>query len=314
MKEMKFDLAFATLSGALALWSKRVELDKNAEALACRFYIALTLFAQGKFTEAEELHRKVLKCRIESLGQDHYDTLKSMYHIGEQFTVQRRFKEARNICQQVLEKQKKVLGLGHPDTRRTTNMLGVALVELGRRDEAIKMHEQTVQYYKDNIGPESNETIHLMDYLGVLLVSSARHEEAAQVLKQVIEVRSKVLGPQHPWTLSAMGYLSVSYAGLGKHNEAKELREKAVAPVLEWASPEKKSELVQITARDFVKTLFILEQTGGALETHTCREFVRLYTKGLPRRSQQLKIRLAMDIIKAIQSKKTYYQLGGVDC
>lgn len=309
VEERMYGLAFATLSGALALWSKCVELDKNADALVCRFYIAVTLFAQGKYTEAEELHRKVLKYRIESLGQDHDDTLKSMYHIAIESMVRSKFKEARDMCQQLLEKQKKILGLEHRDTRRTTNLLGGALVALGRCDEAIQMHEQTLQYCKDNIGPESKETLAVMIRLGILLAGSPRHEEGTQMLKQVIEVRNKVLGPQHPWTLSAMGHLSTGYASLGKHDEAKELREKVVASLLEWAGPENKSKLAQKT--DLAETLFILDNIGQALENH--REFVRHHKEGLTVRSQELPMQLITDIMRVIESKQTWIKLRRVE-
>lgn len=137
MRISLYNVAFDALSEALRLQSNFVDLDKNTEALVCRFYIAETLFELGKHTEAEELHRKVLECRRALLGQDHEDTIKSMTHIGLQLLRRGKFEEARDICEQAVEKQIKTLGCYHGDTERTLVLLGEAMTEHGKYDGRI---------------------------------------------------------------------------------------------------------------------------------------------------------------------------------
>jgi hypothetical protein len=53
--------------------------------------LACVLDSQGKYEEAETLHRQALELRTKALGTEHPDTLTSMYNLANTLNRQRRY-------------------------------------------------------------------------------------------------------------------------------------------------------------------------------------------------------------------------------
>ena len=58
---------------------------------------------QGRWKEAEKLEVQVLEIIKKELGQEHVDTLNSMYCLAETYSNQEWFKEAQELLVQVLK-------------------------------------------------------------------------------------------------------------------------------------------------------------------------------------------------------------------
>jgi hypothetical protein len=56
---------------------QRVLGDENEDALLMRWYLAEALAAQGKYAEAETMHREVLEVQRQVQGDEHAETLKT---------------------------------------------------------------------------------------------------------------------------------------------------------------------------------------------------------------------------------------------
>jgi hypothetical protein len=66
--------------------------------------------------EAAKMHEEELtKCKM-ILGDDHPDTLTSMYSLAEIYRQQRKMTEVAKMHEEVLTKRKMILGDDHPDT------------------------------------------------------------------------------------------------------------------------------------------------------------------------------------------------------
>ena len=79
--------------------------------------LALVLSDQGKYEEAEEMHRQALKLYETVLGEEHPDTLTSVYCLAYLLHLQQRVREATPLYQRASAGYEKTLGSYHPTTQ-----------------------------------------------------------------------------------------------------------------------------------------------------------------------------------------------------
>jgi Tfp pilus assembly protein PilF len=82
---------------------------------------------QGKYAEAEAMHRQTLQLKETVLGKDHPDTLASMNNLATSLCQQGKYAEAEAMQQQTLQLKETVLGKDHPDTLASMNNLAESL-------------------------------------------------------------------------------------------------------------------------------------------------------------------------------------------
>lgn len=78
--------------------------------------LAIVVREQGKYEEAEVMHREALSVRERVLGKEHRDTLTSMNDLAIVLSVHGKLVEAVEIHRGLLAVTEKVLGKEHPDT------------------------------------------------------------------------------------------------------------------------------------------------------------------------------------------------------
>jgi tetratricopeptide (TPR) repeat protein len=71
---------------------------------------------QGKYDEAEAMHRRALEGREKALGLKHPDTLTSVYYLAFLFHKKHHYSAAVGLYQRAYEGYMKVLGSRHPTT------------------------------------------------------------------------------------------------------------------------------------------------------------------------------------------------------
>ena len=76
--------------------------------------LALVLRGQGKYEQAEEMHRQVLRLMETVLGKQHPDTLTSMNNLAYLLSNRKRFSEADALYQTALKGYGKTLVPDHP--------------------------------------------------------------------------------------------------------------------------------------------------------------------------------------------------------
>jgi Tetratricopeptide repeat len=74
------------------------------------------LKSQGKYDEAEAMHRRALELRQTVLGKEHPGTLTSMNNLALVLESQGKYYDASTLCQQAFSGFRKTLGEGHPTT------------------------------------------------------------------------------------------------------------------------------------------------------------------------------------------------------
>jgi len=119
------------------------ELD--SDSLKYRNMLACAVGGQGRYGEAEKLHRQCLEARKNALGEVHPDTLASINNLALAVYGQGRYEEAEELHRQCLEGRKNALGETHPYTLRTIHNLANAVREQGRHEEAEELRRQYLE-------------------------------------------------------------------------------------------------------------------------------------------------------------------------
>ncbi|KAJ5346989.1 uncharacterized protein N7506_000242 [Penicillium brevicompactum] len=97
------------------------------------------LSMQGKYKEAEALHRQALEAREKVFGWGHYDMFIIVGNLSDVLSRQGKYEEAEAMHQRALEALEKVWGCEHPGTLTIVNSLGNVLSVQGKYKEAEAM-------------------------------------------------------------------------------------------------------------------------------------------------------------------------------
>jgi tetratricopeptide (TPR) repeat protein len=79
--------------------------------------LGLVLESQGKYEEAEAMHRRALEAREKVLGREHPDTLVSVSQLGSVLERQGKYEESFSLYSRACDGYSIVLGEHHPITR-----------------------------------------------------------------------------------------------------------------------------------------------------------------------------------------------------
>lgn len=117
------------------------------------------LLAQGKFTVAEQLSRRVLEARACLFGEKHPDTLKSINYLANTLRMKGKFSETETLYRKALSGRFEVLGPTHPDTLTSTSNLATMLESQGKLEEAKLLHERALEGREKVFGLRHPDTL-----------------------------------------------------------------------------------------------------------------------------------------------------------
>jgi tetratricopeptide (TPR) repeat protein len=116
--------------------------------------LALVLYRQGKYEEAETMHRQTLARREKVLGHEHPSTLVSMNNLAAVLDRQGKYEEAETMHRQTLARSEKVLGDEHPDTLTSVSCLAYLLAHQSRYNEALALYKRACAGYQAVLGKD----------------------------------------------------------------------------------------------------------------------------------------------------------------
>lgn len=129
----------------------------NATGIAnrCGWYLHL----QGKYEEAEAMHRRALTIREKVLRADHPDTLTSVNNLGGALHGQGKYEEAEAMHRRALTGYEKVLGANHPNTLTSMWHLSYFWKEQGQDVKAVQLLQSCIQLQHQKLGPSHPHTM-----------------------------------------------------------------------------------------------------------------------------------------------------------
>ncbi|MGO9485481.1 MAG: CHAT domain-containing tetratricopeptide repeat protein [Rhodomicrobium sp.] len=179
--------------------------------------------AQGRYGEAEPLHKRAIAAFERVLGKERSETLTSVNNLASLYHEQGRYGEAESLYRRVLEASERTLGREHPDTLRSLYNLAALYDNQGRSDEAEPLYRRLLAAAERVLGREHPKTLTTMNNLAFLYQGQRRYSEAEPLYRRVLEARERVLGKQHPETLISLANLATLYDDQGRYNEAEPL-------------------------------------------------------------------------------------------
>jgi tetratricopeptide (TPR) repeat protein len=178
---------------------------------------------QGKFAEAEQLHRQALDIKRRVLGEEHPATLDSVNNLAIVVTMQGQFAEAEQLHRQALAIRQRILGKEHPRTLDSASNLAVVLERQRKYAEAESLNTQVLEVRRRVLGEDHPSTVNSKHNLAHALESQDKYAEAEPLYAQVLEVRRRIMGGRHPETLRTAGRLAHVLDALGRPAEAEPL-------------------------------------------------------------------------------------------
>ena len=183
-------------------------------------HLGRCLYSNGRYAEAEQVHRQTLDLRIKASGAEDPDTLTSSACLAEALSHHGKYAEAERLHRETLEIRKKVLGVEHPDTMNSMQYLAQALVGAGAYRDAERIHRETRDLRAKVLHLEHRSTLTSMSYLAEVLNQQGKYEEAEQMHQQTLDTRVRLFGLNFPATLASMSCLGVTQRNLRKYDAA----------------------------------------------------------------------------------------------
>jgi tetratricopeptide (TPR) repeat protein len=194
----------------------------DPEFLSAENDLACTLHEEGKLTEAEGLHDRVLAARRKLFGNEHPDVLQSLHNLARLREDEGKLPEAEALYRQILAVRE---ALSSYDLRRTLLLqsLGALLTTRGRLDEAALRLEDSFSVRRRILPDEHPDIARSLAELGRLAQAKHRYPEAEAAYRQSLERLRRQLGESHPDTLTVANNLGALLAETGRAGEAEGL-------------------------------------------------------------------------------------------
>ncbi|KAI4122619.1 MAG: hypothetical protein LQ338_005713 [Usnochroma carphineum] len=193
---------------------------------------ALVYSDMGRLQEALQLRERVVEAYRRTLGDEHPNTISSIYHLALSYRPIGRYQEALQLLERSVEANKRTLGDEHRHTLLSIQSLALIYAEVGRPQEAIRLLERLVEANKRTLGDEHPDTLASRHDPAFTYTDShvGGYQEALLLLKRVVEAEKKTLGDEHPDTLHSMYMLAFTYSNrdIGRYQEALPLFERVV--------------------------------------------------------------------------------------
>ncbi|KIW78089.1 hypothetical protein Z517_07922 [Fonsecaea pedrosoi CBS 271.37] len=217
------DLISHTLS--LTKYGELVD-PNNAEILTARGNAAAYWCERGRYHEAREMYRQIL--RIGSTG----DTEAIQWELGlaQVNWHLSNHSESALLYEQVLRIRQSQLGADHPDVLQVVENLALVYRSQARYEEARSMLEHVLESRRKSLGRDDLVTVQAIENLAIIINESgeaendhAQYLEAESLHKLALTYREAQLGADHLDSLWTADNLATNYRAQGRHMEALEI-------------------------------------------------------------------------------------------
>ncbi len=214
-----------------ALGPKHPDVVRDLKELAGLYYeLAALIHAQGRYAEAEPLHRRALAIKESALlvGPKHPDVATSLNNLALLYEAQGRYGEAEAFYERALGIWEQALGPEHPKVAGSLNNLADLYRIQGRYAEAEPLHRRALAIKEKVLGPDHPEVAQSLSDLAELYYAQRRYGDAEPLYKRARAIRDKSLGPEHPNVAIRLNNLALLYQAQGHYAEAELLYQRAL--------------------------------------------------------------------------------------
>ncbi len=229
--------------------------DQPLVRAALRETLAETYIKIGLIEPAMPLQEACLRTRRQELGDDHADTLLSIYNMGVLLLWMGKPAEAEPYSREALEGNRRVLGDDNPATLISMGSMGALLVSMDNYEEALPYQREALEGLRRVLGDEDPHTLTSISDMGLLLRLMGKYAQAEPYTREALEGTRRVLGDDHAHTLVCLGHMGALLESMGKFAEAE--------PYLREALDSKR----RVLGDDHADTLISISNIGFLLQS-----------------------------------------------
>jgi len=221
---------------------------------------SMTEARNGQFEKSIEFGKQALKIAETEFGENHPDTLISVFNLAVYHHNQGLYGQARPLYERALNGQERSLGANHPDTLISVGNLGVLYISLGLYEQAeplllrgfhglelailnnlgflyqlqnlyelaVPLYERIVETRERISGQDNFSTQVAISNLGTIYKEQGLYGQAESLYQRVLDASERVLGPDHPSTLVNVNNLGALYSSQGFYRQAEPLYQRAL--------------------------------------------------------------------------------------
>ena len=206
--------------------SERVEAELRGQpevGASIRTTVGNTYLRIGEYEAAERPLAAALQLRRAEFGDEHKDTLASVYNLASAYFHLGRYEDAEPLAIRALEGRRKVLGADDPATLDSVGLLGMVYRQQGRLDRAEPLYLQTLEGRRRVLGEQHEDTLAAMNNVAALYFSRRQYEEAREMFSDLLKVTRRVHGQENSLTVMIMFNLAAQCIELGQYDQAEPL-------------------------------------------------------------------------------------------
>ena len=212
----KYEEAEAEYRAALAL---RSDESEGVAAAMVRGNLAIVLQSQGRYAEAVDEQRAVIRVLEATIGADNPEVAAARSNLGGSLGGKGDYEAAEVEFRSALALQLKALASDHPLVAATRKNLGTVLNHQGRHKEAeVEIRAALAAWL--NHGAEYRPVARARITLAISLTSQGKNEEAETELRTAIAAMRKAIGADDTGVALARVNLGAVLLELGKSEEA----------------------------------------------------------------------------------------------
>ena len=113
-------------------------------------------YQQGRYVDAEPLHKRSLAISEKALGRDHRDVATSLNDLATLYDLQGQYSEAEPLYKRALAIREKALGPDHPDVALSLNNLALLYRTQGRYADAEPLYMRSLAVKRESTWSRSS--------------------------------------------------------------------------------------------------------------------------------------------------------------
>jgi tetratricopeptide (TPR) repeat protein len=191
--------------------------------------VAVNLYAQSKYAEAEQGYRKALDIYHKTLGEESPHSATGYDNLAANLNAQGKYREAGQGMRKALEIRRRVLGQEDAETATSYNNLAFNLYDQGQHPEAEQGFRKALAICRKVLGEEERLTATCYSNVGLSLNAQGKYDEAAESYRKALDTRRKLLGEEHPDTALSYHNLAANLTAQGSYAQAEQGYRKALA-------------------------------------------------------------------------------------
>jgi tetratricopeptide (TPR) repeat protein len=184
---------------------------------------------RGEYEEAKRHLERAIELRRSQLGEEHPDTLKSMYNLALLYKEQNLYKEAETLYVRTLEGRCRVLGEEHRDTLKSMSDLASVYYYQKQYEKAEALLVKALEIGRRMLGEDDIQNQISMGWLAKVYREQGHNEQAEPLYVEMLEIRCRMLGKEYEKeviTGLVMKELIKLYESWGKPEQANQHRAK----------------------------------------------------------------------------------------